>query len=101
MGDVVMIGDALHGAAFRLAGLDVREPSSGAPEALVAEFERARDSAALIVLSRRVAEALPDATLRQALAREAPLVVVLPELTAPAADEALVRRMHAVLGIEA
>jgi vacuolar-type H+-ATPase subunit F/Vma7 len=98
MGPVVLIGDELHAAAFRLAGVDTRQP---APAELAATFEQARRSAALILLTRDCATALPAAQLQQALRREAPLVLVLPDLAAPAADAELARRMHAVLGIEA
>lgn len=97
MGPVVLLGDELHAAAFRLAGVDARHP---APDALGEAFAQAQRSASLILLTRRCADALPPQALGPALRREAPLVLVLPDLTAPAADEVMYRRMRAVLGIE-
>jgi vacuolar-type H+-ATPase subunit F/Vma7 len=63
-------------------------------------FAQAQRAASLILLTRRSAEALPPQVLRQAQRRESPLVMVLPDLTAPVPDEALARRVRAVLGIE-
>jgi len=94
---IVVIGDELSCAGFRLAGARTRNPS---PADLEAEFERALASAPLVVLTRRCAAALPPAVLRRAALRETPLVVVMPELASPVPDQGFVRRMRAVLGIE-
>ncbi len=98
MSPIVVIGDELVCAGFRLAGLDTRTP---APEDLGAEFARALEGASMIVLTRRCADALAPHALRQAMARESPLVVVMPEIVEPQADGGFARRMRAVLGIEA
>jgi vacuolar-type H+-ATPase subunit F/Vma7 len=95
---IVVIGDELNVAGFRLAGVDTRSPAPGETGAVFAD---ALASSALVVLSRRSADALPADMLRRALGRESPLVVVMPDIAAPAPDAAFVRRMKAVLGIEA
>ena len=97
MAGIVVIGDELDCAGFRLAGLETRSPPRAG---LDAEFARALESAHLIVLGRRCADALPAQTLARAMAREMPLVVVMPDIAAPHADTAFERRMRAVLGIE-
>jgi vacuolar-type H+-ATPase subunit F/Vma7 len=98
MSAIVVIGDEWTCAGFALAGVAARSP---APADLDAEFERALGSAALVVLTRRCADALAPDRLRQAIARESPLVVVMPELVEPQPDAGFVRRIRAVLGIEA
>ncbi len=97
MADIVVIGDELDCAGFRLAGVETRSPP---PAGLDAEFARALESARLVVLGRRCADALPVQTLARAMAREMPLIVVMPDIAAPHADTAFERRMRAVLGIE-
>lgn len=98
MAAIVVIGDEPSCAGFRLAGIEARSP---APAELEAEFARALASAAMVVLSRDCAAALPPRALRVAIARETPLVVVMPDIADPRPDVGLVRRMRAVLGIEA
>ena len=97
MAAIIVIGDELVCAGFALTGVDTRSP---APADLGAEFHHALEHASLIILSRRCADALAPQVLRQALARESPLVVVMPEITEPQADPGFARRMRAVLGIE-
>lgn len=97
MAAIVVIGDELVCAGVGLTGVDTRSP---APADLGAEFHHALEHASLIILSRRCADALAPQVLRQALARESPLVVVMPEITEPQADPGFARRMRAVLGIE-
>lgn len=96
--DIVVLGDELACAGLRLAGVEARSP---APAALAAEFTQALAGASMVVLTRTLADVLPAETLRQAQRRETPLVVVLPDLVDPQPDGAFVRRMRAVLGIEA
>lgn len=98
MHPVVVIGDEAVCAGFRLAGAVTRSP---APGALDAEFAWALGSASLVVLSQRCADALAPTTLRAALAHEAPLVVVLPDIVEPQADARFVRRMRSALGLVA
>lgn len=98
MATIVVIGDELVCAGFGLAGVATRSP---APADLEAEFLQALEQAALVVLTHRGANALAPQTLQRAMLRESPLVVVMPEITAPSVDAGLARRMRAVLGIEA
>lgn len=98
MAAIVVIGDELVCAGFGLAGVATRSP---APADIEAEFAHALEHAALVVLTRRCADALAPQTLQRAMVRESPLVVVMPEITAPGVDAGFARRMRAVLGIEA
>ena len=97
MAAIVVIGDELVCAGFALTGVDTRSP---APADLGAALDHALEHASLIILTRRCADALAPQVLRPALARESPLVVVMPEITEPRADPGFARRMRAVLGIE-
>jgi vacuolar-type H+-ATPase subunit F/Vma7 len=93
---VVVIGDRLTCAGFRLAGVEVHSP---APAELQAVFERALDSAQMVVLTRTAATAIEPAALRRAQAREKPLLVVLNDVRDPDAQSDYARRVRAVLGI--
>jgi vacuolar-type H+-ATPase subunit F/Vma7 len=97
MAAIVVIGDEPTCAGFRLAGVDAHAP---APAELAAAFERALAGARLVVLTRDCAAALAPETLRAAMAREAPLVVVMPALADPRPDAGFATRIRAVLGIE-
>ncbi len=97
MTGIVVLGDELHGVGFRLAGIEVHNPP---PAELEAQFKRAVDSAALVVLSQRCARGLAPALLRRAMLGETPPVVVMPDIGEPNADTGFVRRMRSLLGIE-
>jgi vacuolar-type H+-ATPase subunit F/Vma7 len=94
---IVVFGDELNCVGFHLAGVQTRSP---APADLDAEFTRALATASLVVLSRRTADALAPQTLQRALAGESPLVVVMPDITAPQVDSGMAERVRAALGIE-
>lgn len=95
--DIVVIGDQRDTAGFRLAGFAVRcVPPAEVPAAV----DRAARGAVLVVLTRGAADALGPDRLARMRHAERPLVAVLPDLAAPAPDEAFMRRMRAVLGIE-
>ncbi|HLS54543.1 MAG TPA: V-type ATP synthase subunit F [Zeimonas sp.] len=98
MAAIVVIGDEPTCAGFRLAGVDARSPADAE---LPAEFERALADARLVVLTPDRAAALAPESLRVAMARETPLVVVMPALADPRPDGGFATRMRAVLGIEA
>lgn len=98
MAAIVVLGDEPTCAGFRLAGVDARSPADAE---LPAEFERALAEARLVVLTPDRAAALAPETLRAAMAREAPLVVVMPALADPHPDAGFAARVRAVLGIEA
>ena len=97
MAAIIVIGDELVCAGFALAGVDARHPE---PADLAADFAQALKHAALVVLSRRCADALAPQALHSAMLRESPLVVVMPEITEAQVDARFARRMRAVLGIE-
>lgn len=96
MSRIVVIADELNGVGFGLAGVDTRSPAD-ADVATV--FAQALASASLLLLTPRSADALGPGTLGRALARQTPLVAVVPDITAPLADSGFARRMRAVLGI--
>lgn len=98
MSAIVVLGDELVCAGFRLAGVATRPT---APSEAMAAFAQARVDAQLVLLTPALAAALPADTLRQAQAAAAPLVLVLPDLRDPQPDRALAQRLRAVLGIEA
>jgi vacuolar-type H+-ATPase subunit F/Vma7 len=96
MAGASFIGDEIAAAGFRLAGATVRVPERGAETAVLRE-EAAR--AALVILTRAVAERIEASALAQALASPSPLVVVLPDAAGlpPALDAAA--RVRLQLGI--
>ncbi len=98
MAAIVVIGDEPTCAGFRLAGVDAHSPAHAE---LAAAFERALAGAAMVVLTQDCAAALAPDTLRASMAREAPLVVIMPALADPRPDAGFSARMRAVLGIEA
>jgi vacuolar-type H+-ATPase subunit F/Vma7 len=96
MAGASFIGDEIAAAGFRLAGATVRVPERGAETAVLRE-EAGR--AALVILTRAVAERIEASALAQALASPSPLVVVLPDAAGlpPALDAAA--RVRLQLGI--
>ena len=96
MSRIVVIANELNGVGFGLAGADVRSPADADVAAVLAQ---ALAGASLVVLTPRSAGALDPGVLGRALARPTPLVVVVPDITAPLADTGLARRMRAVLGV--
>ena len=96
MAGACFIGDETAAAGFRLAGAAVRVPERGTETAALRE-ESAR--AALVIVSRAVAERVEARELAQALASAAPLVIVLPDAAGlpPAIDVAA--RVRLQLGI--
>lgn len=97
MSAIVVIGDERLRAGFRLTGVEVLQP---ADHELPVAFNQALARASLLVLTQHCADALPPGLLRAALARESPLVVVMPDIDTTDADTGFARRMRAVLGIE-
>lgn len=98
MGTVVIIGDEAVCAAFRLAGVQTRTPADSEVQAELAQVSS--QQATLIVLTRHCAAQLAPATLHAALAREQPLLVVMPDITEPDRPSGVARRMRAILGID-
>jgi vacuolar-type H+-ATPase subunit F/Vma7 len=98
VGAVIVIGDETSCAGYRLAGAEVRSP---APGEVADSFAAALQSAQLVLLTRSAAAALAPSVLMPALARETPLVLVLPDITALHEHPDTARRIRAVLGIDA
>lgn len=74
MGRIVFLGGEAEAAGFRLAGIEARAVAAGGE---AAEFARALDEAALLLLGARCAARLPPARLAEACAAAQPLVMVL------------------------
>lgn len=96
MAGVCFIGEEIAAAGFRLAGAAVRVPGRGTETAALRE-EIAR--AALVIVSRTVAERIDARELVQALSAPRPLVIVLPDAAGlpPALD--IAARVRLQLGI--
>ena len=93
----VFIGDEVTGAAYRLAGFDVR---IAAPAASFEAWRRALDEAPpLILITAECAAALPAETLDAALMRCDPPVAIVPDAAARAPLPDVTARVRASLGI--
>jgi vacuolar-type H+-ATPase subunit F/Vma7 len=95
---IAFVGDAIMASGYRLAGVTVHVPEAGAE---VAAFERARGEAQVVLLALDTALKLPLARLEQAIAAQAPLVLIVPDpdgRPSPVDPAARVRRQ---LGLEA
>lgn len=97
MGAVVVIGDETSCAGYRLAGAEVCSPP---PDETASVFTAALQRAQLVLLTQSAATTLPRSLLLPALAREVPLVIVLPDIAALHEHPDATRRIRAVLGIE-
>jgi vacuolar-type H+-ATPase subunit F/Vma7 len=97
MDSVIYIGDAIHAAGWRLAGVRQWSPEPG--RALAEQLAALPDSVQLVLLSPAIAEGL-DPTARLASLRSLkPLFLLL-----PAAGDALpevIGRVRAQLGMDA
>lgn len=74
MGAIIYLGSEAEAAGFRLAGIEARAVAAGSE---AAEFARALDEAALLLLGARCAARLPPARLADACAAAKPLLMVL------------------------
>ncbi len=97
MTDVVFIGDEITAAAFRVAGVAVQVPAiSDVPRV----FEKAANDAELLIITASYARALNESSLRSAIGRADPLVLVMPDGGNRHPPAALDARIDRVLGIE-
>ncbi|HEY5789285.1 MAG TPA: V-type ATP synthase subunit F [Gammaproteobacteria bacterium] len=98
MNEVVYIGDALGAAGFRLAGVTTRVAGDDDAHELV---RAARRQAHLVLVSTRVATALPPAALETYREALSPQFLVLPDVAdgTPPADP--LAGILAQLGVEA
>jgi len=95
---IAFVGDAIMASGYRLAGVAVHVPPVGEE---VAAFERARSEAKVVLVALDVALKIPLPRLEQAIAAQAPLVLIVPDLDgrpSPVDPAARVRRQ---LGLEA
>jgi vacuolar-type H+-ATPase subunit F/Vma7 len=93
----IYIGDEVNGAAFRLAGLDVR--IAGANE-VASTLEAAQSQTELVLVSAAAAAELPESQLAAALAAQSPLTVVVPDPVGNAPVPELAKRLRRHLGME-
>jgi vacuolar-type H+-ATPase subunit F/Vma7 len=96
--NVLYIGDEVTAAGYRLAGvetlvLDAEEGKSALQPAAIGAAE-------LILLSSRLAAALPAEELEQALARVTPLLTIVPDVFGAGAPPDLAVEVRRALGIE-
>jgi hypothetical protein len=99
MHTLAYLGNALDAAGWRLAGALTFTPA--ATEA-VAALAAARQAAALVLIDRETASALPPGVLEPALAALQPLVLVLPDAAdAPPLALDPAERVRRQLGLEA
>lgn len=93
----VFIGDEVTAAAFRLVGITARTPKkSDVPRT----FENAFDDADLVIITADYALALDEESLRSAIRRADPPVLVVPDGGNRLWPEDLDARVDRVLGIE-
>jgi vacuolar-type H+-ATPase subunit F/Vma7 len=71
------LGDEVSAAGFRLAGVEVHQPTAATAVGL---FQRLRGEVELLLLTSEVADWLPEEGLRRALAAGRPLVLVIPDI---------------------
>lgn len=74
MGAIIYLGSEAEAAGFRLAGIEARAVAAGSE---AAEFARALDEAALLLLGARCAARLPPTRLADACTAAKPLLMVL------------------------
>jgi len=94
----VFIGDELSAAGFRLTGIHPVTPEA---DALAEVFDRALSDAPLVIITTRLANALPNTRLAEAVKRACPPVAVVPDATSSAPMPDMAQRVRLALGVEA
>ena len=94
----IYVGDEVNGAAFRLAGVEIRIPDVGRA---AATLDAARSQAPLVLVSAAVAAQLPADQLAAAVAAQSPLTVVVPDPVGGTPMPELAKRLRGYLGMEA
>jgi vacuolar-type H+-ATPase subunit F/Vma7 len=92
----VYLGDEVTAAGYRLAGVRAYTPQE---HELVASLKLARSEASLIMLSARLARALPAAELDRLLAGVTPPVLVVEDVSGAAPLPDLATRLRHELGM--
>lgn len=98
MSRALYIGDEVHAAAWRLAGIDVC--IAAADSDIEQLFAAACLDADLLLLSPASAARVPAARLDQARRALTPLLLVLPGSAAPGGESELGQRVRSLLGME-
>lgn len=93
----IYIGDEVNGAAFRLAGLDVRVASASQ---VASTLEAAQSQTELVLMSAAAAAELPADQLAAAVAAQSPLTVVVPDPVGGAPMPELAKRLRRHMGME-
>jgi len=93
---IVFLGDETSAAGYRLAGVDARRVENG-DEATA--FEAARREAPLVLVAAGIAEQIPPAQWRAAVAAVTPLCVVVPDLVRGVPMPDLTLRLKRQLGL--
>ena len=97
MTTTVFIGDEVTAAACRLAGVAAQVPKKcDVPRV----FQKALSDAELVIIAADYAQALDEGSLRTAIRRADPLVLVIPDGGNRYLPEDLDARIDRVLGIE-
>lgn len=97
MSAIIFIGDELTAAGFRLSGIETVVPlREAAPEALA----QARTRAEVVLLTADYARHVPASQLDDALAAEAPIIAIIPDILAQTPAPDLVGKLRATLGID-
>lgn len=97
MTKAIFIGDEVTATAYRLVGLDTRVAEASDVRRM---FEEAMAESELLVITSRAAALLSTDSLRAAIRRADPLVLVVPDAAGLSPLEELDRRVDRVLGIE-
>jgi vacuolar-type H+-ATPase subunit F/Vma7 len=93
----IYIGDEVNGAAFRLAGLDVRIPDA---DQVASMLEAAQAQTELVLVSAAAAAELSEDQLAAAVAAQSPLTVVVPDPIGDTPMPGLAKRLRRHLGME-
>ncbi|MDH4104653.1 MAG: hypothetical protein OEW50_09290 [Gammaproteobacteria bacterium] len=99
MARIVYIGGEATAAGFRLAGLDVRTCEASDASVLLRQALAERPDC--VFLEGTLCDAVPPALLASALAGDAPLFAVVPDVRGRGAPANLVHYVRGALGIEA
>jgi vacuolar-type H+-ATPase subunit F/Vma7 len=99
MARIVYIGGEATAAGFRLAGLDVRTGAASDTSALLRQALAERPDC--VLLEGTLCDAVPADLLASAMAGDAPLFAVVPDVRGRGAPPDVVQYVRSALGIEA
>jgi vacuolar-type H+-ATPase subunit F/Vma7 len=96
---IVYIGGEATAAGFRLAGLEVRTGATSDAAVLLRQALAERPDC--VLLEGTLCDAVPPALLASAMAGDAPLFAVVPDVRGRGAPPDVVQYVRSALGIEA